>query len=69
MTREDFEQVCADLGPDELSVLVLIARRLQLGAKVYGALHIEDDPRDLAEGSEPRVPRRLRLPRVPDTAR
>lgn len=41
------------LGADELLVLARISRRLRDGRSCYGALRINDDPRDyLGEGSE-----------------
>ena len=47
--------VCAirHLGADEVRVLTRIARRLGMGAKQYGALHVASDARDFG-GKEAR---------------
>ena len=42
-----------DLSTDEVRVLTRIARRLAVGAKQYGALHVASDGRDFA-GKEAR---------------
>jgi hypothetical protein len=34
------------LGRDELAVLVLVAERLRVGRRRYGALRVDNDPRD-----------------------
>ena len=36
----------AVLGPDERRVVLLVAKRLALGAKAYGKLRVEGDARD-----------------------
>lgn len=36
----------AEMGVDELRVVELLARRLGMGAKLYGVLNLADDPRD-----------------------
>lgn len=50
MTREDLAVqigcLCADLGEDELEVVLSIAKRLTMGSKQYGVLNMEQDPRD-----------------------
>lgn len=50
MTRADLAVqigcLCADLGEDELKVILSIAQRLTMGAKQYGVLDMERDPRD-----------------------
>ncbi len=38
--------LCAELGTDELRVLVLVAERLAKGRQRYGELHIASDRRD-----------------------
>lgn len=38
--------LCAELGADELRVLLLVAERLVKGRRCYGALHVESDGRD-----------------------
>ena len=43
---EDLALACRELGSDELSVLLLIARRLAMGRKCYGPLDIRGDRRD-----------------------
>jgi hypothetical protein len=40
--------VAADLGADELAVLLLVAERLDKGRERYGALNVERDRRDFA---------------------
>jgi hypothetical protein len=37
---------CAELGDDELRVVVLVAQRLAMGRKCYGALDIQGDRRN-----------------------
>lgn len=46
--RDHLAAASALLGPDELRVLVEVARRLELGRHAYGALAIDADPRDFA---------------------
>lgn len=46
---KDLCETARDLGDDELRVLVLIAKRLQMGAKQYGILNVACDPRDWAK--------------------
>lgn len=43
---ERLMKICADLGADELRVLVLVAERLAAGRRRYGALDIAGDRRD-----------------------
>ena len=37
---------CAELGDDELRVVLLVAKRLAMGRKAYGPLDIKGDARD-----------------------
>jgi len=43
---ERLVEICAELGADELRVLVLVAERLAKGRARYGALAVERDGRD-----------------------
>lgn len=45
--RDALLAVAAELGPDELRVLRLLADRLLLGRRQYGALDLGTDTRDL----------------------
>ena len=38
--------ICAELGTDELRVLLLVAERLVKGRDRYGALQVDNDGRD-----------------------
>ncbi len=38
--------ICAELGTDELRVLVLVAERLRIGQRRYGRLDVATDRRD-----------------------
>ena len=44
--RQHIASTCAELGVDELRVIDLIASRLLVGLKQYGALNIAEDRRD-----------------------
>jgi|HubBroStandDraft_2_1064218.scaffolds.fasta_scaffold47142_4 hypothetical protein len=50
MSREaldrELDAACAELGDDEVRVVVLVAKRLAVGRKCYGPLDIKGDPRD-----------------------
>jgi hypothetical protein len=49
MTPELLDQVvdaCDGLGNDEARVVIAVAKRLALGRRCYGALRIQQDPRD-----------------------
>jgi hypothetical protein len=50
MTREDIEEqfdaIAAELGDQEMRVLLHLAGRLLMGMRCYGPLHLETDPRD-----------------------
>lgn len=43
---ERLREVAAELGRDELAVLVLVAERLRLGRRRYGELDLAADHRD-----------------------
>ena len=43
---EELHAVEAELGDDELRVLLVLARRLLVGQKAYGRLDVRNDPRD-----------------------
>ena len=45
-TVDELLTVVSSLGADELAVVVAVARRLALGAKLYGPLDIHGDARD-----------------------
>jgi hypothetical protein len=50
---EQLVATAAELGADELRVLLLIATRLAAGRRYYGELHLATDRRDFrAEGAE-----------------
>ena len=42
----ELDAIARELGPDEIRVLVAIARRLALGRSVYGPLDVKGDARD-----------------------
>jgi hypothetical protein len=44
--RAELDNVLDALGADEVAVLVGIGKRLEMGQKTYGRLHIASDPRD-----------------------
>jgi hypothetical protein len=44
--RKRLVQTAAELGRDELRLLVLVAERLAAGRRRYGSLDIEGDARD-----------------------
>lgn len=44
--RAELDGIVAQLGPDEVKVLVAISRRLAMGRRVYGTLDIAGDRRD-----------------------
>jgi hypothetical protein len=43
---DELADVIASLGIDERRVLLVLARRLAMGARVYGRLDVDGDPRD-----------------------
>lgn len=43
---ERLVEICADLGADELRVLLLVAERLAKGRQRYGVLQVDNDGRD-----------------------
>jgi hypothetical protein len=45
---EELGALAADLGDDEVRLLVLVGRRLLMGQRSYGRLDVTDDPRDWA---------------------
>lgn len=44
--NRDLAAVCAELGEQEIAVLVMLARRLRDGQRVYGRLDLAHDDRD-----------------------
>jgi hypothetical protein len=51
--RDDLIALLDRLGPDEVRVLYALACRLEVGAGVYGPLHLRTDLRDFGrEASE-----------------
>ncbi|MCC6523369.1 MAG: hypothetical protein IT373_11955 [Polyangiaceae bacterium] len=44
--RAELSQLAGELGPDEVRVLVFVARRLAEGQRCYGRLDVERDARD-----------------------
>ena len=48
---ERLVEICADLGADEMRVLVLVAERLAKGRQRYGALDVATDRRDFRHES------------------
>jgi len=44
--ESDLRAVLAELGDDELRVVVLVAKRLAIGRTCYGPLDIKGDTRD-----------------------
>jgi hypothetical protein len=50
---EELGALCAELGDDEVRVLVLVGRRLLMGQRIYGRLDANRDARDWrAEAAE-----------------
>jgi hypothetical protein len=50
---EELAALAAELGDDEVRVLVLVGRRLAMGQRSYGRLDAQGDPRDWrAEAAE-----------------
>jgi hypothetical protein len=45
-TSNELQDVLAELGPDELRVLLALARRLLMGQRTYGLLSVATDGRD-----------------------
>jgi len=45
-TAERLVELAAELGADELGVLLLVAERLRIGRQRYGALDVASDHRD-----------------------
>ena len=45
-TERALDAACADLGDQELQVLVVLARRLLAGQRAYGRLDLAHDRRD-----------------------
>jgi hypothetical protein len=43
---EELAALAADLGDDEVQVLVLVGRRLLMGQQSYGRLEVQGDARD-----------------------
>lgn len=53
MSERTLEEVCRELGPDELRILKKIAERLAMGQRQYGRLRLAHDARNFRkEASE-----------------
>jgi len=46
MSREALEDVCNQLGDDEIRALLFLARRLHAGQQLYGRIDLATDARD-----------------------